>query len=72
MKQTIKKDTDFGAVLKQLREEANMSQYMLNKLAGLSLSTSVNIEKRGSCTLHNAVKVLDALDYDLVIVKRKE
>ncbi len=72
MNQTINKDTDFGAVLKQLREDTGVSQYKLNKLADLSASTAVNIENRGKCTLHNAVKVLNALGYDLVIVKREE
>ena len=51
--------------LKTIRIEKGLSQAKLGKLAGISLRTIQDIEKRGDCRVSTAIILADALGITL-------
>lgn len=67
-------DSEFDLICEyiKLRNESNISQSELSKRVGIARSTIARMEKNlHSISLGNFIKLLEAMDYKLEIIKKE-
>ena len=75
VKQEIVNNEEFDLICRyiKIRYESNISQRELANKIGIAQSTIARMEKNmHSMSIGNFVKLLDALDYKLEIIKKEE
>ena len=68
-------DSEFDLICEyiKLRNESNISQSELSKRVGIARSTIARMERNlHSISLRNFIKLLEAMDYKLEIIKKEE
>lgn len=68
-------DSEFDLICEyiKLRNESNISQSELSKRVGIARSTIARMERNlHSISLGNFIKLLEAMDYKLEIIKKEE
>ena len=68
---TYKTARQVANAVSRYRDKYEMTLSDLSKAAGVVPNTIMNIERRGRTTLPVLLKVLNALDLDLVIIERR-
>lgn len=64
--------TEFGKVIKSIRESRGMSVETVATLSGVSEGTIRKIEHGTTIAVHNLMAILSVLNYDLSIARRGE
>ena len=68
-------DNEFDLICKyiKLRNESNISQSELARRVGIARSTIARMERNlNSISLYNFIKILDAMNYKLEIIKKED
>lgn len=71
----IVSDEEFDLICKyiKLRNESNISQSELARRCGIARSTIARMERNlNSISLYNFIKILDAMNYKLEIIKKED